>query len=65
MVHVTDVKSTMLMEQVADDYQQLGKQGRFSKTVYSKRLHTRPQLDKNTQKLRPTHQASKTRAGSH
>ena len=28
MVHVTDVKSTTLMEQVADDYEQLGKQGR-------------------------------------
>ena len=31
MVHVTDVKRTTLMEQVVDDYEQLGKQGRFSK----------------------------------
>ena len=31
MVHVTDVKRTTLMEQVADDYEQLGKQKRFSK----------------------------------
>ena len=31
MVHVTDVKKTTLMEQVADDYEKLGKQGRFSK----------------------------------
>ena len=31
MVHVTDVKRTTLMEQVADDYKELGKQGRFSK----------------------------------
>ena len=31
MVHVTDVKRTTLMEQVEDDYKQLGKQGRFSK----------------------------------
>ena len=31
MVHVTDVKRTTLMEQVADDYEQLGKQGKFSK----------------------------------
>ena len=31
MVHVTDVKRTTLMEQVTDDYEQLGKQGRFSK----------------------------------
>ena len=31
MTHVTDMKRTTLMEQVADDYEQLGKQGRFSK----------------------------------
>ena len=31
MVHAKDVKRTTLMEQVADDYEQLGKQGRFSK----------------------------------
>ena len=31
MVHVTDVKKTTLMEQVAYDYEELGKQGRFSK----------------------------------
>ena len=31
MVHVTDMKGTTLMEQVADDYEQLCKQGRFSK----------------------------------
>ena len=31
MVHVTDMKRTTLMKQVADDYEQLGKQGRFSK----------------------------------
>ena len=31
MVHVTEVKRTTLTEQVADDYEQLGKQGRFSK----------------------------------
>ena len=31
MVHVTDVKRTTLMEQVADDYEQLGKEERFSK----------------------------------
>ena len=31
MVHVTDMKKTTLMEQVADDYEKLGKQGRFSK----------------------------------
>ena len=32
MVHVTNVKKITLMEQVADDYENLGKQGRFSKT---------------------------------
>ena len=31
MVHITDVKKITLMEQVADDYKNLGKQGRFSK----------------------------------
>ena len=31
MVHVTDVKTITLMEQVADNYKNLGKQGRFSK----------------------------------
>ena len=31
MIHVTDVKKITLMEQVADEYENLGKQGRFSK----------------------------------
>ena len=31
MVHITDVKKIALMEQVADDYKNLGKQRRFSK----------------------------------
>ena len=31
MVHVTDVKKITLREQVADEYEQLGKEGRFSK----------------------------------
>ena len=31
MVHVTDMKKITLMEQVADDYEELVKQGRFSK----------------------------------
>ena len=31
MVHVTDMKKTTLTEQVTDDYEELGKQGRFSK----------------------------------
>ena len=30
MVHVTDMKKITLTEQVADDYENLGKQGRFS-----------------------------------
>ena len=31
IVHITDMKKITLMEQVADDYENLGKQGRFSK----------------------------------
>ena len=31
MVHVTDMKKITLTEQVADEYEQLGKEGRFSK----------------------------------
>ena len=31
MVHVTDMKKITLTEQVADEYAQLGKEGRFSK----------------------------------
>ena len=31
MVHVTDIKKITLTEQVADEYEQLGKEGRFSK----------------------------------
>ena len=31
MVHITDMKKITLMEQVADDYKNLGKQERFSK----------------------------------
>ena len=35
MVHITDVKKITLMEQVADGYEGLGKQGRFSKKCIS------------------------------
>ena len=31
MVHITDVKNITLMEQVADEYEKLDKEGRFSK----------------------------------
>ena len=31
MVHITDVKKITLTEQVADEYEKLGKKGRFSK----------------------------------
>ena len=31
MVHITDMKKITLMKQVADDYENLGKQGGFSK----------------------------------
>ena len=33
IVHITDVKKITLTEQVADDYENLGKQGRFSKCI--------------------------------
>ena len=59
MVHVTDVKKITLMEQVADEYEKLGKEGRFSKK-YSMRLHTRLRLDNNTPKSGSTHQANPT-----
>ena len=36
MVHVTDVKKITLMEHIADDYKNLGKQGRFSKKCISR-----------------------------
>ena len=36
MVHVTDMKKITLMEQVADDYENLGKQGRFRKKCVSR-----------------------------
>ena len=48
MVHVTDVKKITLTEQVADDYKNLGKTREIQQEVYSKRLHTRLQLDNNT-----------------
>ena len=31
MVHITDVKKITLKEQVVDEYEKLGKEGRFSK----------------------------------
>ena len=31
MVHITDMKKITLMEQAADEYEKLGKEGRFSK----------------------------------
>ena len=36
MVYITDVKKITLMEQVADDYENLGKQGGFSKKCISR-----------------------------
>ena len=59
-VHVTDMKRTTLMEQVADDYEQLGKQGRFSKKCFPRSYI--PDLDWTTthedsdQPIRPVKQ---------
>ena len=60
MVHVTDVKRTTLTEQVADDYEQLGKQGRFRKKCIPRGYI--PDLDQTTihedldQPIRPVKQ---------
>ena len=59
MVHVTDVKKITLTEQVADEYENLGKEG-IQQKVYSMRLHTRLRLDNNTPKPGSTHQANPT-----
>ena len=55
MVHVTDVKKITLTEQIADEYEELGKQGRFSKKCIP-----RLRLDNNTRRFWPTHQANQT-----
>ena len=60
IVHVTDVKRTTLMEQVADDYEQLGKQEKFSKNCIPRGYI--PDLDRTTihedsdQPIRPVKQ---------
>ena len=46
MVQVTDVKRTTLTEQVADDYEQLGREERFSKKCIPRGYI--PRLDNNT-----------------
>ena len=63
MVHVTDMKKITLMKQVADHYENLGKQGRFSKKCIPRGYI--PDFDWTTMTRRPgsTHQANST-AGS-
>ena len=46
MVHITDVKKIILMEQVADEYEKLGKEGRFSKKCIPRGYI--PDFDNNT-----------------
>ena len=58
MVHITDVKKITLMEQVAEEYEQLGKEGRFSKKCIPRGYI--PDLDKNTPKSGSNHQANQT-----
>ena len=64
MVHITDVKRTTLMEQVADEYEQLGKLGRFTKKCIPKGYL--PDLDWTTihkdsdQHIRPVKQEEDT-----
>ena len=50
MVHMTDMKKITLTEQVADDYKNLGKQGRFSKKCIPR--------DNNTQRPGSIHKAN-------
>ena len=60
MVHITDVKRTTLMKQVADDYEQLTKQGRFSKKCiprgYIPDLDWTTILEDSDQPIRPVKQ---------
>ena len=64
MVHVTDVKKITLMEQVADEYEKLGKEGRFSKKCIPRGYI--PDFDWTTihpsqdQPIRPIHQHDPT-----
>ena len=58
MVHITDVKKITLTEQVADEYEQLGKEGRFSKKCIPRGYILR--LDNNTPKPGSTHPANQT-----
>ena len=58
MVHITDVKKITLTDQVADEYEKLGKE--IQQKVYSMRLHSSLRLDNNTPKPGSTHQANQT-----
>ena len=55
MVHIIDMKKITLKEQVADEYEKLGKEGRFSKKCIP-----RLRLDNNTPNPGSTHQANPT-----
>ena len=60
MVHITDMKRTTLLEQVADDNEQLAKQGRFSKKCiprgYSPDLYWATIHEDSDQPIRPVKQ---------
>ena len=54
MVHVTDIKKITLMEQVADEYKNLGKEGRFSKKcIFSESSPTKDHSGDNFSKIHP------------
>ena len=64
MVHVADMKRITLMEQVVDEYEELGKEGRFSKKCTPKgyipdfnwtTIHNNP-----NQPIKPTKQEDPT-----
>ena len=64
MVHVTDVKKITLMEQVADDYKNLGKKGKFSKKCiprgYIQDFDWTIIHDGQDQPIKPIHQQDST-----
>ena len=62
MVHIKDMKKITLMEQLADEYEQLGKEGRFSKKCIPRGYI--PDFDWNSPKPGSTHQADQTRGSN-
>ena len=60
MVHITDMKKIRLMEQVADDYKNLGKQGRFSKKCIPRGYNNTTIHKSQDQSIKPIQQQDPT-----